>query len=127
MSNPVVKFTNVTKTYSLFKRKSDKLLEIFSVKEGTKNFSALSNISFEVFKGETIRIIGINGSGKSTLSSLLAQVTPPTAGEIEISGDPSLVAISAGLNNFLTGMENIELKCMMHGLKKEEIEEITPD
>lgn len=126
MDKPVVKFMNVTKTYSMFTKKSDKLLDIFSLKQG-KNFSALSNVSFEVRKGETIGIIGINGSGKSTLSSLLAQVTPPTNGSIYIEGETSLVAISAGLNNFLTGMENIELKCMMHGLSKREIEEIKPD
>lgn len=128
MNKPVVvKFSDVTKTYSMFKKKSDKLLEIFSLKQGVGSFSALSNISFEVYKGETIGIIGINGSGKSTLSSLLAQVTPPTSGNIWIDGEPSLVSISAGLNNFLTGMENIELKCMMHGLTKKEIEEIKPD
>ena len=126
MNKPVVKFMNVTKTYSMFKKKSDKLLEIFSLKQGKKSFSALSGVSFEVYKGETIGIIGINGSGKSTLSSLLAQVTPPTSGDISIEGETSLVAISAGLNNFLTGMENIELKCMMHGLTKDEIEDITP-
>lgn len=126
MNKPVVKFTNVTKTYSMLKKKSDKLLEIFSLKQGKKGFSALSAVSFEVYKGETIGIIGINGSGKSTLSSLLAQVTPPTTGDISIEGETSLVAISAGLNNFLTGMENIELKCMMHGLTKEEINNIKP-
>ncbi|MFC4661443.1 ATP-binding cassette domain-containing protein [Oceanobacillus aidingensis] len=126
MNKPVVKFTNVTKTYSMLKKKSDKLLEIFSLKQGKKGFSALSSVSFEVYKGETIGIIGINGSGKSTLSSLLAEVTPPTTGDISIDGETSLVAISAGLNNFLTGMENIELKCMMHGLTKEEIKEIKP-
>ncbi|MFD1451541.1 ATP-binding cassette domain-containing protein [Oceanobacillus sojae] len=126
MNKPVVKFTNVTKTYSMFKKKSDKLLEIFSLKKDKKTFSALSDVSFEVYEGETIGIIGINGSGKSTLSSLLAQVTPPTTGDMSIKGETSLVAISAGLNNFLTGLENIELKCMMHGLTKKEINDIKP-
>ncbi|SDK13689.1 ABC transporter ATP-binding protein [Sediminibacillus albus] len=127
MEKPIVKLTNVSKSYNLYKRKSDLLLEMFSYKQDKKTFSALKNISFEVYKGETIGVIGINGSGKSTLSNILAQVVPASAGEIVINGDPSLVAISAGLNNFVTGRENIELKCLMHGLKKEEIDEITPD
>lgn len=127
MKKPVVKFTNVFKTYSMFKKKSDKLLEILSLKKSGKSFSALSNVSFEVFEGETIGIIGINGSGKSTLSNLLAQVTPQTSGDIYINGETSLVAISVGLNNQLSGLENIELKCLMHGLTKEQIKKITPD
>ncbi|MFD2627851.1 ABC transporter ATP-binding protein [Oceanobacillus kapialis] len=123
---PVVRFNNVSKTYSLFKKKSDQLMEIFSFKNNKKKFSALTNVSFEVYKGETIGIIGVNGSGKSTLSNILAQIIPPTSGDIEIDGETSLVAISAGLNNFVSGMENIELKCLMHGMKKSEIEKITP-
>lgn len=125
MEKPIVKVSNLSKSYSLYKKKSDRLLEMFSFKKG-EQFLALSDISFEVFKGETIGIIGINGSGKSTLSSILAQIIPPTTGRIEVTGEVSLVAISAGLNNQLTGMENIELKCLMHGLTKEEINEVTP-
>ncbi|MBH0230735.1 ATP-binding cassette domain-containing protein [Halobacillus yeomjeoni] len=123
---PVVKFNNVSKRYSLFKKKSDQLLDIFSVKKSRKSFSALSNISFEVYEGEVIGVIGTNGSGKSTLSNLLAQVAPPTTGDVQIQGEPTLVAISAGLNNHLSGLENIELKCLMHGLNKKEIAEVTP-
>lgn len=124
---PIVKFNNVSKIYSFYKNQSEKLYEILSVKKKKKSFSALKNVSFEVNKGESIGVIGINGSGKSTLSNLLAQVLEPTSGTVEIKGDPYLIAIQAGLNNSLTGIENIELKCLMLGLKKEEIKEITPE
>lgn len=127
MTKPVVKFSNVTKEYNLFKKKSDQLLDMFAFKRNNKKFSALRGISFEVYRGETIGIIGTNGSGKSTLSNLLAQVVPPTSGDVQIDGQTSLVAISAGLNNHLTGYENIELKCLMHGLNKTQIAEIAPD
>jgi teichoic acid transport system ATP-binding protein len=124
---PVVQFQNVYKTYSFYKNQFEKLLDILAIKEKKKNFSALKGISFEVYKGESIGVIGINGSGKSTLSNLLAQIGSPTSGKIKLKGEPSLISIAAGLNNNLSGLENIRLKCLMLGLKNDEIEAITPD
>lgn len=123
-----VEFKNVYKSYTMYARQSDKLLNLFSIKRNRNNkqFLALKDVSFKVNEGETVGIVGLNGSGKSTLSNILAQVIQPTAGKTIINGETSLIAISAGLNNNLTGIENIELKCMMHGLTKEEIEREKP-
>lgn len=126
MDKPKVAFRNVYKEYSLAKSNKDKLLEFFVRKKG-KTFFAVKDISFEVFAGETVGFIGVNGSGKSTLSNLLAEVIPATAGEIDIDGETSLIAISVGLNGQLSGLENIQLKCMMHGMSTEEIEQIKPE
>jgi teichoic acid transport system ATP-binding protein len=123
---PKIAFHNVSKSFNLYKKQSDKLLEIISFNKNKDQFFALKNLSFEIFEGEVIGVLGLNGSGKSTLSNLLGQVIPPSSGSIEINGETSLIAISAGLNNQLTGLENIELKCLMHGLNKEEIETLKP-
>ncbi|KQU58364.1 ATP-binding cassette domain-containing protein [Rossellomorea marisflavi] len=124
---PKVKFENVSKSYVFYKKQFHKLLDLFRFRKKSKEFYALQGISFEVFHGESIGVVGINGSGKSTLSNLLAQVTEPTSGSIKLEGESSLIAIAAGLNNNLSGLENIELKCLMLGIHKSKIEELIPE
>ncbi|TCI77799.1 teichoic acids export ABC transporter ATP-binding subunit TagH [Exiguobacterium sp. SH0S1] len=122
-----VKFENVSKRYTLYRKPMDKLTEMMTGKARGKQFYALKEVTFEVPPGEVVGIIGINGSGKSTMSNLLADVMPPTHGHITLAGKPSLIAISSGLNGNLSGMDNIELKGLMLGLTKKEIEALTPD
>lgn len=128
MKKKKVEFKNVYKIFDLYTKKSDKFLNLFQLnKKGQKQFMALRDVSFEVFEGETVGLIGLNGSGKSTVSNILGGVLQPTSGDIEINGRSSLIAISAGLNNHLSGLDNIELKCIMHGLSKSEIEKVRDD
>lgn len=125
-----VKLTGVNKQYTLYKTNTEKLLDIIVPKslkkEKQRNFYALKDISLEIKDGETIGVVGINGSGKSTISNILSNVIPPTTGEVEINGEPSLIAINVGLNNNLSGYDNIELKLLMHGFSKDEIGSLTP-
>ena len=52
------------------------------------NITAVSDVSFQVNKGETLAIVGHTGSGKSTISSLLMRQYDPQSGEILIDGKP---------------------------------------
>src|SRR5699024_807404 len=118
-----VKVENVSKIYDLNRSKLSKIISLFTLGHFSKEkpFYALRNIDFEVQAGDSVGIIGLNGSGKTTLSDLLGEVTVPSGGFIDIRGKSSLIAISAGLNQELTGEENIRMKCLMHGMSNAEI------
>lgn len=112
-----IEFKNVSKIYSL-KSKDKK-------HSSNKRFYALKNISFQIPKGEVVGILGTNGSGKSTMSIILAGISEVDEGEMIVNGEQALIAINTGLNQQLTGLENIELKGALLGLTKKRIKEIT--
>ena len=112
-----IEFKHVSKIYSL-KSKNKK-------NSNDKRFYALKDISFQIPKGEVVGILGTNGSGKSTMSVILAGISEIDEGEMIVNGEQALIAINTGLNQQLTGLENIELKGALLGLSKKRIQEIT--
>ena len=139
-SDTVIKVENLNKIYRLgvmggrtlsediqewFRslKKKEKLSTAVSDSRTIGNlFTALSNINFEVAKGEILGIIGRNGAGKSTLLKLLSQITTPSSGEICIKGRiASLLEVGTGFHPELSGRENIYLNGAILGMTKAEI------
>lgn len=91
----------------------------FKVNEG-RVFWALQDVSFDLYKGEVLGVIGRNGAGKSTLLSLLAGIISPSTGNITYKTESiSLLSLQAGFEPFLSGRKNILLSGMFLGLSYE--------
>jgi len=134
MSDTVIKVENIGKKYNLnhivSQDKNDLLItslkdfgkELFGKKQKAEEFWALSDVSFDVKKGDRVGIIGKNGAGKSTLLKILSRIVTPTTGRVEFEGRmASLLEVGTGFHGDLTGRENIYLNGSILGMSKAEI------
>jgi lipopolysaccharide transport system ATP-binding protein len=93
-----------------------------NIRSDNKVFWALKDISFELNPSQSLALIGANGAGKTTILKLLANITQPTSGNIEVNGKLSaLIELGAGFHPDLTGRENIFLNGVILGLSHNDI------
>lgn len=125
MAQPIISFKNVSKEYILYKNDKERFRALFIKPKNPKINKALKNVSFDIYPGESIGIIGDNGAGKSTILKMITGVTHPDEGEITVNGKvAALLELTAGFSMEMTGRENIYLKGYILGLNDEYIKTI---
>lgn len=126
MSAIALQVSNLSKHYHRSVNPFDSIGELFRIRnryaKPDYSFWALDHISFKVHTGEVVGIVGKNGSGKSTLLKILARITHPTTGRIELHGrTAALLEVGTGFHSELNGRENIFLNGAILGMSRSEI------
>ena len=123
-SEPVIHLHQLGKCYHIYENPQDRLKQtFFRRRKYYRDFWALRDISFDVYKGEAVGIIGRNGSGKSTLLQLICGILTPTSGQVTVDGRiASLLELGSGFNPEFTGRENVFLNGSILGFSYPEME-----
>ncbi len=124
MSKTMIEVNDVTMR---FRMNNDKILSLKEFvttairgKLNYNEFTALSHVSFEVKRGETLGLIGRNGAGKSTLLKIISGILKPTEGSIAVHGNVvPMLELGSGFDFDLTGKENIFLNGAILGYDEE--------
>ena len=132
--NTAIRASGLGKCYHVYQAPADRLKQFLLPRLQSrlgrrpslyyKEFWALSSVSFDIRKGETIGIVGRNGSGKSTLLQMISGTLTPTTGTVETNGRvAALLELGSGFNPEYTGRENVYMNCAVLGLSRSEIDE----
>jgi lipopolysaccharide transport system ATP-binding protein len=141
----VLRVNNVSKIYRVWNSPADRInaplfFRIGRLAQGVSNglsarlidhaaskfydFAALSDISFDLQRGESLGIIGRNGAGKSTLLQIIAGTLEPSSGTVQTQGRiTALLELGSGFNPEFTGRENVYLNGAILGLPQSQMNE----
>lgn len=124
MTTNILRVRNLSKTYKIYERPSDRLMEIITRRKRHTYFTSLKNVNLDLVRGQSLGIIGQNGAGKSTFLKLLANTLSPSTGSIEIQGSvAALLELGAGFNPEFSGRQNIYLNATLLGMSDVEIQD----
>lgn len=126
-AQPLVRVRGLGKAYPKVSRRGERLRAMFSLLaggRGAERVPVLADIDLDVYRGESLGLLGVNGAGKSTLLKLITGVLTPSSGSIEVNGRiGALLELGAGFHLEYTGRENVAMAAALYGLSAEETRE----
>lgn len=126
-AEPVIKVCDVTMEFHLSSVNpsglKEYMIQLIKREVKYKRLFALYHVSFNVYKGEIVGIIGTNGSGKSTLLKIVSGALKPTSGHVEVDRRKiQLLTLGTGFDMELTARENVFLNGSIIGYSREFLE-----
>lgn len=122
MSEPVLSVRGLSKVFHVFPGPRAMLKEFLHLGTYHTDFTALTDINFDIGRGDAVGVMGRNGAGKSTLLRILAGTLSPTSGEVSIRGKiAAILELGSGFRPDYTGRENILNGGLVMGLSRQEI------
>src|SRR5262245_36298215 len=108
----------------------DPVIDVQGLGKDFGSFTAVADISFQVYRREIFGFLGPNGAGKSTTISMLATLLRPTRGRAELAGhdvvrEPNAVRQAIGivfqdpsLDERLTADENLQFHALLYNIPR---------
>ena len=128
---PLISLQKVSKAYPIAISGSQKLSSFWALlmgREPTLTYQAISDVTMNVWRGESMALVGVNGAGKSTLLKMIAGVVRPSGGSLHIKGRVgALLELGAGFHPEYTGRQNIHLACALMGLSARDAASRVPE
>jgi ABC-2 type transport system ATP-binding protein len=127
MPEPVIKVENLGIRFVRTRRRKMKLRHVLTnsrsryPRKGT--FWALRDVSFSIYPGEAVGVIGPNGTGKSTLLKCISGGLIPDEGKVTVNDRSALLSLRAGFVNDLTGRENVFFAGALQGMTQAQMAE----
>lgn len=132
---PIISFRDVNKSFAV-RETAHRDLKTFLIRclhgkfgsSNTRTLTVLENVSFDIYPGEFVGIMGRNGVGKSTILKLMSGIYPVSSGQVTVNGMIApLLALGAGFSPELSGYDNIFLNAAILKFGRKRINELLDD